>query len=84
MRDDISRTPPRIPVGQTPTEKVAGGDVGAPKRNYTRTTTVWSDPDSRNEYMRRYQAAWRARNPERYRAATKRWRYNAKLKECGL
>jgi hypothetical protein len=84
MRDDISRTPPPIPVGQTPTEKVAGGDVGVAKRNYTRTTTVWADPASRNEYMRRYQAEWRARNPERYRAATKRWRYNAKLKECGL
>jgi hypothetical protein len=70
----------------TPSVGGNGGDslkrVG--KRPYTRTTTVWSDPDSRNEYMRRYQAAWRARNPERYRAATKRWRYNAKLKECGL
>jgi hypothetical protein len=53
-------------------------------RPYTRTAVDWSDPASRNEYMRRYQAEWRKRNPERYRAATKRWRFNAKLRECGL
>ena len=53
-------------------------------RPYNRTTVDWSDPVQVNEYKRAKQAEWRKRNPERYRAAAQRWRYNAKLRECGL
>ncbi len=53
-------------------------------RPYNRTTVDWSDPAQVNEYKRIKQYEWRRSNHARYRAAAKRWRLNAKLRECGL
>lgn len=53
-------------------------------RPYNRTTVNWQNRDERNAYMRKYQAEWRKRNPEKYRAAVARWRLNGKLRDCGL
>ena len=72
----------RPSAASQPTSEPSVGET--PKRQYTRVGVAWNDRDAVNAYKRQKQAEWRKRNPDRYRAAVKRWRFNAKLRECGL